>query len=73
MKCRKYTESKNPKVVKTKNGIIMPLPKCAVCDSKKSKFAKDQEARGLISKLTWIKLLILSNLSIENLCFKSIK
>ena len=35
LKCRKNTESKNPKVVKTKNGRIMLLSKCAVCDSKK--------------------------------------
>ena len=30
LECRKNTESKNPKVVKTKNGRIMLLPKCAV-------------------------------------------
>ena len=42
--CLKYwknTESKNPKVVRTKNGRIMLLSKCAMCDSKKSKFVKD--------------------------------
>ena len=38
LKCRKNTKSKNPKVVKTKNGRIMLLSKCAVCGSKKSKF-----------------------------------
>ena len=42
-KCRKKTESKNPKVVRTKNGAIMLLSKCAVCDSKKSKFIKEKE------------------------------
>ena len=51
LKCRKNTESKNPKVAKTKNGRIMPLSKCAVCDSKKSKFIKEQEASGLLSSL----------------------
>ena len=35
MKCRKNTESKNAKVVKTKNGRIMLLSKFAVCDNKK--------------------------------------
>ena len=35
---QKNTESKNPKVSMTKNGRIMLFPKCAVCDSKKSKF-----------------------------------
>ena len=29
----------------------MLLLKCAVCDSKKSKFIKQQEASGLLSKL----------------------
>ena len=40
LNCRKNTESKNPKVAKTRNGRIMLLSKCAVRDSKKSKFLK---------------------------------
>ena len=51
LKCRKNTESKNPKVARTKNGRIMLLSKCAVCDSKKSKFIKQQETSGLLSSL----------------------
>ena len=51
LKCRKNTESKNPKVAKTKNGRIMLLSKCALCDSKQSKFIKKQEASGLLSSL----------------------
>ena len=51
LKCRKNTESKNPKVVKTKNGRIIILSKCAACDSKKSKFIKEQEASGLLRSL----------------------
>ena len=51
LKCRKNTESKNPKVARSKNGRIMLLSKCAVCDSKKSKFIKEQEASGLLSSL----------------------
>ena len=47
----KNTESKNPKVAKTKNGRIMLLSKCAVYDSKKSKFIKQQEASGLLSSV----------------------
>ena len=43
LKCRKNAESKNPKVARTKNGRIMRLSKCAMCDSKKSKFIKVQE------------------------------
>ena len=43
--CLKWTkngESKNQKVGKSKSGRIMFLSKCAVCDSKKSKFVKRQ-------------------------------
>ena len=35
LKCRKSTESKNPKVVKTKNRRAMLLSKCAVFNSRK--------------------------------------
>ena len=56
LKCRKKnTESKNPKVVRTKNGRIMLLSKCEVCDSKRSKFIKDQEASGLLCSLAIMK------------------
>ena len=34
---------------KQNNRIIMLLSKCAVCDCKKSKFIKQQEASGLLS------------------------
>ena len=44
LKCRENTESKNPKVVRTKNGRIMLLSKCAVFDSNKSKIY--QKARS---------------------------
>ena len=51
LKCGKNTESKNLKIVRTKNGRIMLLSKCVMCDSKKSKFTKEQEASGLLSSL----------------------
>ena len=51
VKCRKNRESKNPKIAREKNGRIMILSKRAVCDSKKSKFIKQQEASGLLSSL----------------------
>ena len=51
MKCRKNTDSRNPKVVKTKNGRIMPLSKSTRCDSMKLKLIKEQEASGLLSSL----------------------
>ena len=51
LNCRKNTESTNPKVARTKNGRIMLLEKSTVCDSKNSKFIKEQEASGLLSSL----------------------
>ena len=51
MKGRKNTESKTPKVARTKNGKIMLSSKCAVRDSKKLKYIKEQEASGLSSNL----------------------
>ena len=35
LKCRKNTESINPKVSKTTNGKVMILSICAICGSKK--------------------------------------
>ena len=51
LKCNKNTESKNPKVLRTKNGRIMLLMKCVMCDGKKLKFIKEQKASGLLSSL----------------------
>ena len=51
LKCRRNTESKNQKVVKTEIGRIMFLLKCAVCNSKNSNFIKEQKTRGLLSSL----------------------
>ena len=54
LKCKKKkknTESINPKVSKTTNGKTMVLSKYATCGSKKSKFIKEQQAKGLLSNL----------------------
>ena len=51
LKCRKNTENINSGVSKTSNGKTMILSKCAICDSKKSRFIKNQEAKGLLSNL----------------------
>ena len=51
LNCRKNVESKNSKVARAKNGRIMLSSKCAVCDSKKSNFMKQQEASELLSSL----------------------
>ena len=51
LKCKKNTESLNPRVSKTTNGKTMMLSKCAICGNKKSKFIKEQQAKGLLSNL----------------------
>ena len=51
LKCRKDTENINPKVSNTSNGKTMILSKYAICGSKKSRFIKDQEAKGVLSNL----------------------
>ena len=51
LKCKKDTENKNRKISKTSNNRIMVLSKCAICRSKKSRFIKNQEGKGLLSNL----------------------
>ena len=51
LKCKKNTESINPKISATSKGKKMILSKCAICGSKKSKFIKKQEAKGLLSNV----------------------
>ena len=51
LRCKKDTENINPKVSKTSNGRTMLLSNCAICNSKKSRFIKNQEAKGLLSNL----------------------
>ena len=51
LKCKRYTENIDLKVSSSINGKTMILSKCAVCSSKKSRFIKEQEAKGLLSKL----------------------
>ena len=51
LKCKKDTENINPIVSKTSIDRTMILSKCAICRSKKSRFTKSQEAKGLLSNL----------------------
>ena len=51
LKCRKVTENINPKVSKTSNGRTMLLSNCPICNSKKLRFIKNQEAKELLSNL----------------------
>ena len=51
LKCKKDTENIDPKVVRTKNNRLLIQSKCSDRKNKKSRFVKEQEAKGLLSKL----------------------
>ena len=51
LKCKKNTENIDPQVSGTSNGKVTILSNCAICGSKTSRFIKNQEAKGLLSKL----------------------
>ena len=50
-KCKKDTKNIVSKVLKTKNGRLMLSSKCAICGSKKSRFMKEQKAKGFLSNI----------------------
>ena len=51
VKCRKDNKNIDPKMVRTKNNRLIMQSKCSVCGIKKSRFVKEQEAKGLLSNL----------------------
>ena len=51
LKCRKDTENINPRVSNTSNGRTMILSKFSICGSKRSRFIKNEEAKGLLNNL----------------------
>ena len=48
---QKNTENVDSQVLKTQDSRTMLLSKCAVCSCKKSRFMKEQEAKGILSSL----------------------
>ena len=48
---KKHTENINARVSNASNGRTMVLSKCSICDSERSRFVKNQEAKGLVSNL----------------------
>ena len=40
VKCRKDTKNIDPKIVRTKNNILIMQSKCSVCGIRKSRFIK---------------------------------
>ena len=51
LKCRKDTKNINARVSNTSNSRSMIVSKCAICGNKKSRFIKNQEAKGLLRNL----------------------
>ena len=51
LKCQTNTANIDPKMVKTKNNRLLMQSKCSVCGTKKSRFVKEQDAKGLLSNL----------------------
>ena len=48
---RRDTENIDPKMVRTRNNRWVMQSKCSACGTKKSRFVKGQEAKGLLSNL----------------------
>ena len=51
VKCKKDFDNIDSKIFKTKNNCLLMQSKCSVCKNKKSRFVKEQEAKGLLSDL----------------------
>ena len=51
LKCTEKTDSKNQTAAKINKGRLTILSKFSVCDTKKLRFIKEQEASGLLSSL----------------------
>ena len=51
LKCKKNTKNVGPKVFKTKSGRTTLSSKCTVCNNKKPRFMREQEAKGILSSL----------------------
>ena len=51
VKYKKNTDNLNSKIIKTKNGRLIMQSKCTEYGFKRSRFVKEQEAKGLLSNL----------------------
>ena len=51
LKCKRNTGNTDSKMFKTKNNRLLMQSKCSVCGTKKSRFVKEQDAKGLLSIL----------------------
>ena len=67
LKCKTNTDSIDPTMVKTKNNRWLMQSTCSVCGTKKSRFVKEQGAKGLVRQ-SGIKT-PLSKISLLNVLF----
>ena len=51
LKCKKDTENIDPKIFRAKNNRLLIQSNCSDCKNKKSRFVKEQDAKGLLSNL----------------------
>ena len=51
LKCKTNAKNIDSKMLETENGRLMLSSKLAICVSKKSRFMKEQQAKGLLSNL----------------------
>ena len=51
LKCKTNTDNIDPKMFRTKNNRLLMQSKCSVCGTKKSRFVKEQDAKGLLGNL----------------------
>ena len=51
LKCKKDSENLDSKIFKTENSRLIMQSKSSNCENKKSRFIKEQEAKGLLSNL----------------------
>ena len=51
LKCKKDTENIDPKIFRAKNNRLLIQSDCSDCKNKKSRFVKEQDAKGLLSNL----------------------
>ena len=49
--CKKNTGNKDAKFIRTKNGRLQMKSHWSVCENKKSRFVKEQEAKVILSSL----------------------
>ena len=49
LKCRTNTENIDPKIFRTKNNRLLMQSTFSDCKNKKSRFIKEQDAKGLLS------------------------